>query len=104
MNLIKFLFGKKQDKIEDPCEFCPYQVLYKESIDVLASQWHNIDKETVAPISGLYLIECSGDNHIVYEIHEYMVNTLFSEYFTEGSAHMNGWHTVKPLRYLFVPN
>ncbi len=104
MNLIKFLFGKKEERIKDPCVLCPYQILYNESIDTLTSQWHNINKETTVPISGLYLIECSGDNHILYETHEYRVNTLFWEYFTGESEHMNGWHAVKPLRYLYIPN
>lgn len=104
MNIFKFLFKYKKDDKQLSCAGCPYQIKYEDSIEKLTFQWHDISEETVVPVSGLYLIQCYGDNHILYELHECLVNTLFCSYFSDTSIHFNGWNIVKPIAYYYIPS
>lgn len=55
-----------------------------------------ISKDTTTSIDGLYLIECTSDNHIFYELYKYRKGERLWKYF-EGKKHTNGLSMVKPM-------
>lgn len=52
---------------------------------------------------GIYLVACRGDNHILYEIHEYHQGQRFWEFFEGENVHSDGWFTVEPMGYYRLP-
>ena len=69
----------------------------------MSEKWVDISSTSSAPISGIYLIECLGDNHTFYEVYELMEGELIISRFTDENVHFNGWSVVKPVRYFFIP-
>lgn len=56
-----------------------------------------ISKDTVAHTDGLYIIECSGDNHTFNELYKYRKGERIWKYFENEYEHNNGWSLVKPI-------
>lgn len=77
------------------------QIPYSEVC--ISEKWVDISSTSSAPISGLYLIECLGDNHTFYEVCELMKGELIISRFTNEKVHLSGWSVVKPKRYFFIP-
>lgn len=61
-----------------------------------------ISKDTTASIDGLYLIECSGDNHTFQELYKYKKGERIWKYFEGEYEHTNGWFEVEPLNTLKI--
>ncbi len=70
---------------------------------VNAGQWVKIEDSFEAPASGVYLFLCRGDNHLLYEVHELLEGADILYNFTEEKEHGDGWFTVKPLYYYYIP-
>lgn len=70
---------------------------------VNAGEWVKIEDHPIVPANGIYVFICRGDNHLIYEIHELYkgCNLLFN--FQGENEHGDGWFTVKPLYYYYVP-
>ena len=56
-----------------------------------------ISKDAVAHINGLFLIECSGDNHTFCELYKYRKGERIWKYFEGEYEHYNGKSIVKPI-------
>lgn len=58
---------------------------------------------TVAPETGLFLMACRGDNHLVFELMKYKKGDRFWELYEGANEHYNGWFEVDPLAYHYIP-
>lgn len=59
-------------------------------------------EEEKAPISGIYLFVCRGDNHLIAELYRLEQGEKLYKYFEGEYHHMNGWFEVIPLAYHYV--
>ena len=66
--------------------------------------WNNIpDKNTQVPESGIYLLACRGDMHLIYELYYYTKGSLFYERFIKENEHYNNYAWIYPIAYHFIP-
>lgn len=56
-----------------------------------------------APQSGIYVIACRGDNHLIFEFYHIKKDECFWSFFTGENEHCNSWSVVDPLAFHFVP-
>lgn len=62
--------------------------------------WREIkDEDAAAPESGMYLLSCLGDMHLVLEAYRYEKGELFNKFFTGRHDHYNS-----PFKYMRVPD
>lgn len=52
---------------------------------------------------GIYVFYCMADNHSVYEMYNMRKGDRFNKYFTGKYEHVDGWNTVFPIAYHYVP-
>ena len=66
--------------------------------------WNDFfDSNTVAPETGLFLMACRGDNHLVFELMKYKKGDRFWELYEGANEHYSGWVEVDPLAYHYIP-
>lgn len=61
-----------------------------------------ISKNATASIDGLYLIECSSDNHTFHELYKYRKGERIWQYFEKEYEHPNGETMVKPINIVNI--
>lgn len=61
-----------------------------------------ISKEATASIDGLYLIECSSDNHTFHELYKYRKGERIWQYFENEYEHTNGETMVRPINIVNI--
>lgn len=66
-------------------------------------EWVEIEENSTAPKDGVYLFICAGDNHLLYERYSALKGTKLMEFFQGDNTHSDGWKTVKPLYYYYIP-
>ena len=64
--------------------------------------WINFYDDETAPVSGLYLFTCRGDNHLFVESYHLDKGERLYKYFENEYEHSDGWFDVIPLAYHFV--
>ena len=79
----------------------PYKSLADFEKYLSELNWIEIeDEEILAPMSGLYLFNCRGDNHTFLEAHELEEGEKLCKHYLDH--HFDGWAVVKPLGYHYV--
>lgn len=61
-----------------------------------------LSKDTIARSDGLYIIECTGDNHIIREVYKLRKGEKVWSYFEDEHKHYNSWAVVSPINIKFV--
>lgn len=56
-----------------------------------------ISKDTISSIDGLYLIECTSDNHTYYGLYKYRKGERLWKYFEDEYEHTKGKFVVEPV-------
>lgn len=98
----EWLQEKKDQKI------CSWVIKNKDKLPIdptviNAGKWIKIEEDSIAPKDGVYLFLCKGDNHLIYEVHELMRGTSLMWNFQDERLHTDGWATVKPIYYYYIP-
>ena len=65
--------------------------------------WKKITKDDIVPKNGLYIFACTGDNHILFEIHRLEKGERLWKHFEGEFEHSNGWAVVIPEAYHSLP-
>ena len=65
-------------------------------------QWFKFEDNGIALKSGIYVFACTGDNHILFEIHRLEEGERFWKYFEGNFEHYNGWAVVLPKAYYYL--
>lgn len=103
INFIKeWFYEKKNQKI------CSWVIKNKDILPIdptviNAGEWVKIDESSKAPKDGIYIFLCKGDNRLLYEVHELMRETPLTWNFQDERLHTDGWATVKPVYYYYIP-
>lgn len=76
------------------------RITYKSVIP----NWTRVEKNSVAPEDGVYVFQCVGDNHDIYEAHEFKAGESLHLPFTGKHQHGDGWWpVVVPISYKVIP-
>lgn len=66
-------------------------------------QWFKFEDNDIALKSGIYVFACTGDNHILFEIHRLDEGERLWKHFEGNFEHNNGWAVVIPEAYHYLP-
>ena len=76
------------------------RITYKSVIP----NWTRVEKNSVASEDGVYVFQCVGDNHDIYEAHELKAGESLHIPFTGEHQHGDGWWpVVVPMSYKVIP-
>lgn len=106
--MVKFKDIKEwhQNRMENICyEWC---IAHQDELPIPpkvinANEWVKIEGNPIVPANGIYVFLCSGDNHLLYEVHELYQGFALLNNFQENNTHGDGWFVVKPLYYYYIP-
>ena len=69
----------------------------------IKSSWIKFESNDIALKNGLYVFACTGDNHILFEIHRLEKGERLWKFFEGEFEHYNGWAMVIPEAYYYLP-
>lgn len=95
-----------QDKIEEKHYAWAIKHIHELPVEppvINAGEWVKIEGDEKVFKTGIYLFLCAGDNHTFYEVHELVKGTDLLWHFKGDNTHGDGWFTVKPLYYYYIP-
>lgn len=63
---------------------------------------HLLSKDAIAHTDGLYIIECTGDYHMIREVYRFRKGERIWRYFEDEHEHYNSWAVVRPVNIKLV--